>query len=466
MYAVLAAAAVLLTLTGISGWLFDRHVEDLQLEALEGGAIPCENPCPVDRNGLEALGIEPFSSSLPVLMIDTGDQEIVREEKRRVQVAVYDSRNGDNHILDDPDLLLDAKMKIRGSERPEKQQYRLNLLKPNSSKELAYPLLGMGADSRWVLQAPYADRTLMRSFLMYRLSREIMDWAPDCRFFELFVNGNYEGVYLAVEPVGVSSHRLNLSRFSLLSGDSPYVLCREKTGEEVRPLTTYANRNGYTRRLLDLKYPDPARATKAQTDWIQRDISAFEEALYSDRFDDPETGYANYIDMDSFVDYLILNEFAMNRDAGELSTYVYKDMGGKLKLCVWDFNKSFDNYRGALPVDQWTASENTWFDRMLQDRNFAEKFQSRYAELRQGPLSEEALAHRILEARTMLGDAAKRNFIRWSDSFSSYYVYDEKDLKRNPENYFMAVKMLEKTIENRLAFLDEAVPQLTENCVN
>ena len=49
--------------------------------------------------------------------------------------------------------------------------------------------------------------------------------------------------------------------------------------------------------------------------------------------------------MDNWVDYFIINEFAMNYDAGNLSTYVYKELGGKLQLAAWDFNNGFDNYQ-------------------------------------------------------------------------------------------------------------------------
>ena len=31
----------------------------------------------------------------------------------------------------------------------------------------------------------------------------------------------------------------------------------------------------------------------------------------------------------------------MNHDASVLSTYAYKDLNGKIKLCVWDFNNAF-----------------------------------------------------------------------------------------------------------------------------
>ena len=48
----------------------------------------------------------------------------------------------------------------------------------------------MGANSEWVLNGPYLDKTLIRNKLVYDLARELNGWAPDTRFVELFVDGN------------------------------------------------------------------------------------------------------------------------------------------------------------------------------------------------------------------------------------------------------------------------------------
>ena len=44
--------------------------------------------------------------------------------------------------------------------------------------------------------------------------------------------------------------------------------------------------------------------------------AAFEKALYSYDYDHRKYGYKNLIDVDSFVDYFLINEFTCNYDAG------------------------------------------------------------------------------------------------------------------------------------------------------
>ena len=50
------------------------------------------------------------------------------------------------------------------------------------------------------------------------------------------------------------------------------------------------------------------------------------------------------IDVDSFVDYFIINELSSNADAGNYSTYIYKGTDNLYRMCVWDFNNACNNY--------------------------------------------------------------------------------------------------------------------------
>ncbi len=332
----------------VSGACYAGYAIDSSRSQTDHASAPqkFQNPMPPDAQNLEMLGLEPFVSQLPVVMIDTGDQQILKEEKRWVKIAIFDDPSGENDIYGDPAAVLTAQLNLRGASSYatfDKPQYRLEFFKDNQKKKRSYNFLGMGEHSKWILNGPYLDRSLMRNYLMYSLSAESMEWAPECRFCEVFVDGRYEGVYLAVEPVSVGATRLRLSRFGLLSGATPYVLVRDRIGTEASVIESYGNRKGYAYNELSVRYPTAKRLTERQKNWIEKDISAFEQALYSDDFDDPLRGYAQYIDMDSFAEYYILNEFAMIHDANLLSTYLYKELGGKLQLCVWDFNNGFDN---------------------------------------------------------------------------------------------------------------------------
>ena len=96
-------------------------------------------------------------------------------------------------------------------------------------------------------------------------------------------------------------------------------------------------------------YPSSKSCTPEQAEYIQRDLSRFEKALYSLDYDDPKLGYRAYIDVDSFVDYMVFNEFFQNYDDTRYSTYLSREVGGKLSIGpVWDFNNALDNYMEAV----------------------------------------------------------------------------------------------------------------------
>ena len=429
-----------------------------------------ENPAPVNLEALKDLDMEPFVSNLPLLMIDTNEQQIVKEEMRTVSVAVYDYASGENDILSSPTTVLTAGLKLRGasSYNFDKNQYRLKFYRDENLKPLYYGLFGMGADSEWVLHGPYLDHSLLRNYLMYNLCRETMDWAPDCRFMELFVDGSYQGVYLAVEPVTAGANRLGLSEFGLISGATPYIVARDRKGTQTHTINPYAMANGLAGHEMGIRYPSKTGLTPDQKRWIEQDISQFEEALYSDYFADPERGYAKYIDVDSFVDYVVLNEASINQDAGNLSTYIYKEMEGKLKVAVWDFNNSFNNYQWfSRDVKKFYLLNNYWLDRLLMDRAFVDRVVSRYHELRKTTLSNEHMNDVLFAGRDTLGPAIERNFMRWGYTFQNPMMSHEDDeANRNPESYQEAFNRLLQTMHQRTAFLDKHIEDLYAGCIN
>ena len=326
----------------------------------------------------------------------------------------------------------------------------------------------MGEHSEWVLYGPFLDRSLVRNKLVYDLSRELMDWAPDTRYCEVYVNGEYQGIYLAVEPVTNGAARLDLYEFGLLSGETAYLLRRERVGTEENAISSYGTVMGKTDNELSISYPTKSKLSNAQVKWIERDISAFEETLYGDGFADPEKGYAAYIDVDSFVEYYLINELAMIPDASHLSTYLYKNIGGKLKMAVWDFNNGFDNYPWTdYTTDRFFVEDGNWFDRLLQDRAFVDQVVARYRELRREQWSDERILGLIDGYVEQLGDAVDRNFAVWGYTFEENLLSkDQAGNSRDPKSFEEAIAMLKDCILARTAFLDENIEQLYTHCIN
>lgn len=411
-----------------------------------------------------------FSSHLPIVLIETSDQSITKAETIWAKVTVIDNENGKNYLDDKYNFQTPATLKYRGSSsfKLDKKQFRLEFFeKKEGTKKNDIPVMGMPEDSDWVLNGPFIDRTLIRDSLLYNVSRQILDWSPDTRYCEVFLDGMYRGVYLMTESVKVSRNRINLKDFSLITGETAYMLQREKYGTEENVINTFGTYSGKTYHELSTIYPTKQKIMDTHKEWIRKDISEFERVLYSNMFNDTESGYSKYIDVDSFVDYYIINEFALIKDSGYLSTITYKDLGGKLKMTVWDFNNAFDNYYSPPIGSNEFCANNNWFKRLLQDRNFVQKVVNRYHELRKGVLSEEYFLKAIDDKVLHLGDSVDRNFNLWGYTFNmELLTRDKEGLSRDPVNYDESIRMLKDEIINRGKFLDENIETLYQYVID
>ena len=424
-----------------------------------------------DRDDLQYYGLDYFETNLPIVHINTEGQRVSKENKIWAYLSVAEAAEGKTRsITETPDWSTSVLLNYRGASsysQFDKKQYRIKFVKKQGSdkaKNVAF--LGMGENSEWVLNGPFLDKTLIRNRLVYGLGKELFEWAPDCRYCEVFVDGKYQGIYLAVEPVTNGESRLRLCEFGLANGQTAYIVKRDRCGSEDKPLDVYGHYAGKTSNDLFIDYPGTKRLTDVQREWISADIDAFERVLYSGAFADPEYGYAKYIDVDNFVDYVVLNEVVMNNDAGNLSTYIYKELGGKLQIAIWDYNNCFDNYQWfPQEYDAFFMKDAAWFSQLLKDPVFVDKVIARYRSLREGILSEAYLNEQIDVQQALLGDAIDRNFAIWGYTFHEHLVRHENGLHTNPKSYEEAIGQLKKAIHTRLYYLDEHITDLYASSV-
>ena len=167
--------------------------------------------------------------------------------------------------------------------------------------------------------------------------------------------------------------------------------------------------------------PKPTEMTGAQRAWLSSYINQFEKALYGPDFKEPKTGYAAYIDADSFVDHHLLVELCKNIDGFRFSTFYHKDRGGKLTMGpIWDWNLTFGNANGKqgwMP-DHWywpqlDDQQYAWFRRLFEDPDFGQKYVDRWGQLRTNQFEIGKIQARIDELATLLDEAEARNYRRW-----------------------------------------------------
>ena len=410
-----------------------------------------------------------FSSNLPIVIIDTFGKTPT-EARHALSFASFIDvpARGRARVTDPPALVTRAGIDVRGKSSTgfAKKQYHFEIWDEND-KEVAVSVLGFPAESDWVLQGPYSDKSLMRNFLSYNWSNEMGQYASRTRFIEVFLNSDgrgvsmsdYVGVYVWMEKIKRNKDRVDIKALGLEDDAEPeitggYIFKKDKldSGEP-----TFNTSTG-----LQLIYVDPNGydITEPQKTWLRSHIIEFESALNGPNFKDPNVGYAKYIDVDSFINIHILVELTKNIDGFRLSTYMYKDRGGKITMGpAWDYNLSLGNadyLNGWLPTgwyyDLISAGDYPWWRRLFEDPLFQRRYADRWFELRNDLFTTARLLNYVEDTARLLDEAQARNFVRWkilgSRLWPNWYVAN---------TYREEIDWMKGWLEARLAWMDRQI---------
>lgn len=394
-------------------------------------------------------------------MSSTGDKMI------QAAMSVTDHETGGNKVSDDATFQSAIQVRYRGnsSRRFTKKGYLVRLI-DDRGQERKEPVLGMNSYDEWVLHGPFLDKTLMRNYMCMNVLGQIMPFTPDVRFVQLYVDDEFQGLYLMEESIGQGEGRVNITKAEDGDRSISYIIRMDKDPHDIRSLNTLDNYTFMTvdNTCLSIVYPGTNRITSDWQHYIEQDFSKFEKALFSYDFQDPLKGYRAYIDVDSFVDYYVFMEFFGVRDIGSRSTYLYKDAKGKICMGpVWDFNNAMDNFFLEQPDTGMLYTTVPWFHTLLKDDYFVNKVVNRYHELRKTVLDEQYLLNYIDEVQTFLGQEIERNFEVWGYSFDVEQLHSNEKLRpdeRNPSNYEEAIQDMKEFITVRGGWLDEHIETL------
>lgn len=397
----------------------------LGLSACGGGSSPDSGAV---TNPYE-VGIERFTG-LPLVFITTEDMALIDSKEAYVKgnVKIVGGKDFDD---------LEAEMKIRGrgnstwSTHPKKP-YQMKLSEKSE-------LLGLPADKKWIFLAEFSDKTMMRNRVAFELGYlSDLDWTPRSVFAELIINGEYNGTYHITQKVEESKNRVNI-------GDDGYLL-------EIDQLNRLDSDDIYfetSQFLFNIKEPKVEKNDDAYN-YISSYITDFETALYGDDFKDTDLGYAKYIDVESFIDWYLINEISKNTDAKSFSSiYLNMKLDGKLKMGpIWDFDLAFGNvdYNATEHAEGFWIKNNPWFNRLFEDQNFADKVKERFAYFRG---NEAYIMRTIDEYALKLGRAQLENDKVWQTM--GIYVWP------NPvwfDTYEEEVNYLKDWLSDRMDWLD------------
>lgn len=386
-------------------------------------------------------------SNLPIVVINTdGGVPIPDEPKVLATMKIIWHQDGSRNYLSDinnPEFLnYDGRIGIerRGtsSQMPNKKPYGLTTLMSDDVTNNNVSILGMPSENDWILNSLPFDQTGMRDVLSYELSEKLGQYASRRVYCEVVINGSYNGLYVFMEKIKVDKDRVNIQKMDENCYHQPevsggYITKTDKTtGGDPVAWTMQGYGGGWWPETADFihHYPKPENINTSQHNYIKSVFMDLAEKAGNHNVS-IENGIPSIIDIPSFVDFMIIGEFASNVDVYAFSTFFHKDRKGKLRAGpVWDYNLTYghDEFGNRSRYDVWQFDNDDnngpkfWKD-LFNTGEFRCYFAKRWFEVTaEGmPLNYNEISARMDELDLLLAEAIVRDNQRWGQMYQHAY---------------------------------------------
>ena len=369
-----------------------------------------------------------IETNIPIIKINTHNNSLDTSEYIFTSTQLI-AKNTNKALL--------SKMKIRGNTSLSFPKKQFNIVFEEKSKLNQLDL------KKNVLISSYSDRSLMRNKIAYDLFSLFKSNESISEYVHLIINDIYEGIYLITEHPDQQFNKLITDSTSLNflvqidrgPFDGFFPILSFKTGYKIESINDTITSN------------------------MHDEIFYFEHSILKKLFEyDYTSRLSDYeINIDSFIDFIILNELSKNIDAYRLSTYL-SFINKKVSIdIIWDFDLAFGmanynegyNHEGFI-IESVTKDYIPLFWHFLWDNELIqEKLKKRYQELRQDILSNDNIDNYINKLYNKIHTSAENNFERWEIIGEDLWPN-----KFNFKSYKEEVDYVKEWIQKRLQFLD------------
>ena len=377
-----AALALLLLLPACSVSVPDAESEPLPEETEPAESVvetTAEEPTPLGSRRIivsgktaahtltaEEMAAYPQTTNLPALYIDLGKTSLNNVQHHQYTAGTYSLvYNGEGFT----DMPLQVKGRGNYSWSFPQKTFGLKL-------DEAAPLLGMNAGKKWVLITTYSDKTLLRNFISLNLASEIlgMDYAVQTRYVDVYFNGKYNGLYVLSQNITLGPGQVDADALFEIEAQYRHSDCSNCI---ICPSGTH----------IIFSEPIDEAADKAEHDALMSEYRQLIVKADNAIMNKGKYVYSRYIDIDSFVDWYIMNELVKNYDSGfTTSCYMYvKD--GKLHMGpCWDYDTCMGNQNVATCIDPEgyhvaNSGYSPWYQTLTREKDFVQALHNRWTQL-------------------------------------------------------------------------------------
>jgi len=361
------------------------------------------------------------SANVATVYLDTvtGSMEYIYSDQSHCESAsmrIYTAEGNINHS----DSNLSLKGRGKGTWSADKRPFSITL-----SAEA--DILEMGIAKNWVLLANARDETNLNNKLALDLARQTcVGWVPNCAYVDVYLNGEYNGLYLLSEKVEPGQARLDIDT------NSGAYLCKVELNDRWEILRNpIATNHG---RIIEISFPQSL--SEASYNLIKEQVNQLEALLLSGQ--DP--ALESMIDLDSWVYRYLIDEITANVDSDLASSYFYYSDGKFFAGPIWDYDLAFGNStRNQAPnafiaknAEKSTIFLSPYYAALYNNVSFRERAAEIYHSVFL-PVLEQMLESEISELSQSISAATKLNRLRWQTMYDVFYSWDPATVHTSQE---------------------------------
>jgi hypothetical protein len=398
-------------------------------------------------NATELTGYNQFE--MPIIAINTVSESKIDSDQKYSNAQISIINDEGNYEI----TKLDMSIRLRGnsSMNSDKKSYKMKFEEKQNLLNV-----GNGKAKIWCLIANCFDGSLLRNLTVYHFAELFtgISYSPNCRSIELYLNGEYQGVYLLCEDVSSNKNRVPIEEKPDKVQNNGYLV----------EMSRYAKENKFDVDTATYEIKSDLSENEATKKQQISYISKYIEKSYNALKNGNQNDVKKYINLDSLVDIYIGNEIVKNVDAGWDSFYMYKGADGKLCFGpMWDFDlamgnancvKGFDSWKGFNPYNilNANANSNPWFCHALSYKWFRDLVKKRWNEL-QGKIDN--LPNTVIKEAQSNYKSYCRNFDKWDVLGKQVYIEPEQisSLKTFKDHYYY----LSNWLNNRIKWLKKYI---------
>ena len=419
-----------------------------------------------------------FSSKLPIVKLTT-NWTINAQTTVTGQIGIIQNESGDNSLFDMPNEYAGAVgIKYRGQSSLwfDKKNYSIEM-RDEFGVDMDTSFLDFPKEEDWILHGPYADKSLMRNVLVMDLARKMGQYASRTVYVDLFINDDYQGIYVLMEKIKRDKNRVDIAKLKELDIDGNeltggYIFKIDKG--DANWLSRYSFYQSSDKLKYQLVYPDLDKVQAAQFTYIKSYVDSFERAMANPNLNFGGKSFDEYIDLTSFAEAHLLNELGRNVDGYRLSSYFHKQKdsnGGKIKAGpVWDFNLAFRNadYCEGADTDGLIFDRLCdggypfWWSVLLANEQFQSIVRCRWENLRATSFQTDSIFAFMDEQVVIVTPSINQNFDKWK--ILGNYLWPNPLPLAN--TYTQEIDLLKDWLTARLDWMDNNIGGTCQMLVN